>query len=254
MPTSVRIKFPGHDGHLLDARLEMPDNEPRCFTTFSHCFTCTKDTLAAFRISKALAAMGIATLRFDFAGLGGSEGDFSDTSFSTTKLDLLAAANYLAEHYAAPTLLIGHSLGGTTALACAADIESVQGVVTIASPSRPAHVLHHFGDTLALLEQGNSGDIEVSGQHYTIKPQFLDDIHKHDMQTTLAALAKPILIFTIKHDALVDTQNALDIEAWAAGDTTLITLDDADHILSDRQDTDYVAQTISAWQQLISTT
>jgi putative redox protein len=247
MPQTQRVRFSGNNDLQLYARLEMPDDTPKCFATFSHCFTCTKDTLAAFRISKQLATLGIATLRFDFAGLGNSEGNFADTNFSTAKQDLLGAIDFLAREYASPRLLIGHSLGGTTALACAGQIDSVKGVVTIAAPSQPDHVLHHFGAALEQLETGEASSISVAGQRYDIKPQFIDDIRQHDLRATLSQLRKPVLIFNIDKDELVSADNALDIEAWAADSTTLITLEDTDHILSDKQYTEQVATTIDNW-------
>lgn len=242
--STVRVNFAGHDDHLLTGRLEMPATTPRCFATFSHCFTCTKDTLAAFRISKALANSGIATLRFDFTGLGDSDGDFADSNFSTTKLDLHAAVRFLEREYASPQLLIGHSLGGTTALACAADIDSVTDVVTIASPSQPRHVLHHFGKALDELRNGRTSSIVVAGQSYNIKPQFINDIETHDMQHTLAQLNKPVLIFDVTGDALVGHQNALDIEAWCAANSTIITLDDTDHVIADKPTAIRIAERI----------
>ena len=232
MPSSKRISFPGHDNLLLEGRLELPDDTPLCYATFSHCFTCTKDMLAAYRISKALAQNGIAVLRFDFAGLGHSQGNFADTNFSTTKLDLLAAADFLAREYQSPQLLIGHSMGGTTALACANQIKSVKGVVTIASPSQPEHVLHHFGHTLTMLEQGFSASIEVAGKLYDINPQFLEDIRQHDLKPEMEKMHTPVLIFNIEHDTLVDEDNASEINTWTAGASEIITLKNVDHILS----------------------
>ncbi len=247
MTSILRVKFPGHNSLLLDGRLELPSTTPRFYATFSHCFTCTKDMLAAYRISKALTHYGIAVLRFDFAGLGGSAGEFSATNFSTTCDDLLGAINFLDTHYTAPQLLIGHSMGGTTALACAGNAVSVKGVVTIASPSQPKHVLHHFGEAYDYLRQGLPSNITVAGQNYTIDPQFIDDIERHDMRTILAALDKPVLIFTITHDELVAAHNALDIQTWLAGKATLVTLPDADHILSNKHDIDTVCAQINAW-------
>ncbi len=249
MPSSKRINFPGHNNLLLEGRLELPDGAPLCFATFSHCFTCTKDMLAAYRISKALAQNGIATLRFDFAGLGHSQGVFADSNFSTTKIDLLAAADFLAREYESPQLLIGHSMGGTTALACADKIKSVKGVVTIASPSQPEHVLHHFGHALTMLEQGFSVSIEVAGKPYDINPQFLEDIRKHDLKPVLEKMHIPVLIFNIEHDALVDEDNATEIGQWTAGKSDIITLKNADHILSSQHAISTVTDEIMRFYQ-----
>ncbi len=245
MPTTLRVKFPGHNNLLLDGRLEMPDNKPLHYAAFSHCFTCSKDLLSTFRISKHLAELGIATLRFDFAGLGGSEGDFADTSFSTNMQDLHAAARFLADNYRAPDLLIGHSLGGTTALACAGRLDSVESVATIAAPSQPQHVLHHFGAALQQLEAGREASIVVAGVEYTIRPQFIHDLRRHDLKTVLSQLHKPVLIFNIEGDPVVSEQNALDIQQWCAGASTLINLQHTDHVLSDRETAREVAEHIA---------
>ena len=242
------MAFTGGSGRVLDARLEMPASSPRAFAVASHCFTCTKDTITVFRISRLLAGLGIAVLRFDFTGLGGSQGDFAQTNFTTNVADVLASATFLSDNYKAPALLIGHSLGGTAMLEAASRIDSVRAVATIASPSRPDHILHHFGHTLALLEQGMAGSIEVAGKHYDIHPQFLEDLHRYDdMQQRLAALDKPVLIFRVLHDALVDYENADEINAWTGGPSRIVTLDRADHLLSNKDDAAYVANEIAQW-------
>ena len=244
---TIKTGFIGGSGHYLDARLEMPASTPGAFAIASHCFTCTKDTITVFRISRMLAERGIAVLRFDFTGLGGSEGDFAGTNFSTDIADVHAAADYLRDHYQAASLLVGHSLGGTAMLAAAADIDSVKAVATIASPSQPDHVLHHFGDTLTLLEHGEAASIEVAGKHYAIAPQFLQDVRQYDMQQKLASLYKPVLIVRVLHDDMVDSDNADEISAWTQGPSRIITLDDADHLLSNRNDTAFVAGEIADW-------
>ena len=217
------------------------------YAVASHCFTCSKDTITVFRISRLLAGLGIAVLRFDFTGLGGSQGDFAQSNFTTNVADVLAASAYLSEHYKPPALLIGHSLGGTAMLEAANHIDSARAVVTIASPSQPDHILHHFGHTLALLEQGMAGSIEVAGRHYDIEPQFLADLHRYDMQQSLAALHKPVLIFRVLHDNLVDSENADEINAWTGGQSRIVTLDKADHLLSNKNDALFVANEIAKW-------
>ena len=194
-----------------------------------------------------LAAKGIAVLRFDFTGLGNSAGDFAASSFTTDVADVLAAAGFLRDNYAAPTLLIGHSLGGTAMLEAATAIESVEGVVTIASPSQPAHVLHHFGPALSLLERGISASIQVAGQDYQIEPPFVEDLRSYDMRERLAQLHKPALVFRVLNDPLVDATNADEIKAWTSGPSTIITLDKADHLLSNKDDAAFVADQIMAW-------
>ncbi len=244
---TIRTGFIGGAGFYLDARLDTPLDAPKAYAIASHCFTCTKDTITVFRISRLLAAHGIALLRFDFTGLGNSEGDFAQTNFTTNVADVNAAVEFLRDNYEAPSLLIGHSLGGTAMLEAAMHTESVKAVVTIASPSQPDHVLHHFGHTLTMLEQGIASSIEVAGQHYDIEPQFIQDLHKYDMQQRLALLHKPVLIFKVLDDALVDGENADEISAWTSGPSRIVTLDKADHLLSNKEDAQYVADEIVKW-------
>ncbi len=194
-----------------------------------------------------LAERGIAVLRFDFTGLGNSEGDFAQSNFTTDVADIYAAAEFMRDNYAAPSLLIGHSLGGTAMLEAAMQIDSVKAVVTIASPSQPDHVLHHFGHALTMLEQGIASSIEVAGLHYDIEPQFLEDLRQYDMQQRLTMLKKPVLIFKVLNDALVDSENADEISAWTAGPSRIVTLDKADHLLSNKEDAAFVADEIAAW-------
>lgn len=244
---TIKTGFTNGSGLLLDARLELPIDTPKAFAVASHCFTCTKDTITVFRISRLLAEQGIAILRFDFTGLGSSEGDFAQTNFTTDVADVHAAVGFLKDNYEIPSMLIGHSLGGTAMLEAAIDIESVKAVVTIASPSQPDHVLHHFGHALTMLEQGIASSIEVAGRHYDIEPQFLQDLRQHDMQQRLASLNKPVLIFKVLNDALVDGENADEISAWTKGPSRIVTLDKADHLLSNRDDTAFVANEIVTW-------
>jgi len=194
-----------------------------------------------------LAERGIAVLRFDFTGLGNSEGDFAQSNFTTDVADIYAAAEFLRDNFAAPSLLIGHSLGGTAMLEAAMQIEQVKAVVTIASPSQPDHVLHHFGHALTMLEQGIASSIEVAGRHYDIEPQFLEDLRRYDMQQRLTMLEKPVLIFKVLNDALVDSENADEISAWTAGPSRIVTLDKADHLLSNKEDARFVADEIARW-------
>jgi putative redox protein len=244
---TIKTSFTGDSGHKLDARLEMPEGKAESFAIFCHCFTCTKDTITTFRISRALALRGYAVLRFDFTGLGASDGEFSQTNFSSNVNDVMCAIDYLRQHYKAPSLLMGHSLGGTAILEAAMHADEVKAVVTVASPSQPDHVLHHFGHTLTLLEQGLPASINVAGQHYDIEPQFIEDLRKYDMEQRLANMNKPALIFNITDDALVDEDNAEELHQWIKGNTKVITLENSDHLLSNRQDTEFVADEIKAW-------
>ena len=226
-PQTIKTGFNGGSGYRLDARLELPAGTPSAYAIASHCFTCNKDIITIFRISRLLAAQGIAVLRFDFTGLGSSAGDFAQTGFTSDVADVHAAVEYLSMNYAPPSLLIGHSLGGTAMLEAAISSESIRAVVTIASPSQPDHVLHHFGHALTLLEQGLPASIEVAGRHYDIEPQFIEDLRRYDMQQRLASLDKPVLIFKVLNDALVDSDNADEINAWTRGPSRIITLDKA---------------------------
>jgi pimeloyl-ACP methyl ester carboxylesterase len=251
---TIKLKFPGGNGHSLDARLELPAHELVAYAVFCHCFTCSKETLAAFRVSRYLASHGYAVLRFDFTGLGGSDCDFAQTSFATNVADIHAAIDWLDIHYRAPALLLGHSLGGTAALEAAVDAASIRAVVTIASPSQPDHVLHHFGHALTLLEHGLPASIEVGGRHFDIDPSFIEDLRNYDMQQRLALLHKPVLIFRVTHDTLVANDNADEIHRWLAGPSRIIDLEKANHMLSNERDAQYIAREIVAWfkQNVIS--
>ncbi|VAW53546.1 hypothetical protein MNBD_GAMMA05-420 [hydrothermal vent metagenome] len=244
---SIKTSFIGSNGNRLDARLEMPDETPKAFIIFSHCFTCTKDILTAYRSSRLLAQQGYAVLRFDFSGLGESEGDFAECNFSTTVADIHAAIQFLSENYETPEILIGHSLGGTSSLAAAIDALEIKRVITIASPSQPAHVLHHFGQALTLLEQNIPSSFEVAGKLYDINPQFIDDVKKWDMQARLAGLKNSVLIFNVRNDALVSEDDASEIERWLGGETELIHLENTDHLLSDKTTHAYVMSQVVQW-------
>lgn len=244
---SIKQSFPGGSDHLLDARLEMPEGAPKAYAICCHCFTCSKDMLTTYRLSKAMAEKGYATLRFDFTGLGGSEGEFSQTEFSSNVADVMAAIDYLRQQHQAPALLIGHSLGGTAVLEAAMHTEEVKAVATIASPSQPDHILHHFGKSLTLLEQGIASSIDVAGQQYDIEPEFLTDLRSYDMEQRLAKLNKPVLIFAVAGDALVGETNAQELHEWIGGNSEIITLENSDHLLSSKQDIEFVADSIDDW-------
>lgn len=246
---SLKCSFENTQGHTLDGRLDLPvdaDNI-KAFIIFCHCFTCSKETITTFRLSRLLAENGYAVLRFDFEGLGNSEGEFSVTTFSTTQDDLDCAIDYLKKNYRAPSYLMGHSLGGTTALSVAQKHEEIKAVVTVASLSKPKHVLHHFGHALTLLEQNIPASFEVAGQFYDIEPEFVDDVRSIDMKKVLSELTKPVLIFNIENDALVDENNAKEIQQWVKAETQLITIKNSDHLLSDKKSVSDVAAQIIDW-------
>ncbi len=248
---SIKCSFDNSRGHTLDARLDIPkdfnDKDIKAFIIFCHCFTCSKETITTFRLSRLLAESGYAILRFDFTGLGNSEGDFSATTFSSTQDDLHSAIDYLKNNYQNPAFVMGHSLGGTTALSVAQDYDFIKGIVTVASPSEPEHVLHHFGHALTLLEQNINASFEVAGQYFDIEPGFVDDVRNTDMQSCLSQLEKPVLIFNIENDALVGESNAKEIQQWVKGDVTSINVIGSNHLLSNREAVEMVTVDIVNW-------
>lgn len=248
---SIKCHFHNSRGDRLDARLDLPagteTEDIKTFITFSHCFTCSKETITTFRLSRSLAEYGYGVLRFDFTGLGDSEGVFSSTNFSTTRDDLRSAIDYLATNYALPKFIMGHSLGGTTALSIANEYPGIKGVVTVASPSQPEHVTHHFGHALTLLEQGIDASFEVAGQFFEIEPGFIEDVRGVDMRSILSDLDKPVLLFNIENDALVDASNAEKLQRWISGEVTRVDVTGSDHLLSDRTSTQLVTDRIKQW-------
>lgn len=247
---SIKVRFMNSRGYFLDGRLETPVNQPITdYLIFSHCFTCSKDILTAYRSSRLLARAGYGVLRFDFSGLGDSEGDFSTTNFTSTVDDLRSAIAFLQEQHRPPGILIGHSLGGTTSLATAVNADCIKRVVTIASPSQPAHVLHHFGAALTLLEQNIPASFEVAGQFYDIEPQFVEDVRRWDMQKTLRQLHKPTLLFSVKDDPLVAEKNAEQLHQWCAGESRIIHLQHTDHLISDKSSHEAMIDAIVQWLQ-----
>lgn len=245
---SNAITFPNSEGQQLAARLEMPaDNDPRAFAIFAHCFTCSKNLNAVAHISRALTQAGMAVLRFDFTGLGESEGDFSDTNFSTNVQDLEAAANFLENNYEAPKLLVGHSLGGAAVLIASTQIQSVEAIVTIGAPSEPEHVQNFIHQDLNTIAAEGEAEVSLGGRSFTIKKQFLDDLQsaKHDHQ--IASIRKPLLILHSPVDQTVGIENAAEIYQQAHHPKSFISLDNADHLLSRKEDSLYVGNIISSW-------
>jgi len=242
------VRFPNSTGQLLAGRLEMPAHgKPRAYALYAHCFTCGKDVRAAFDICRALAMQGIATLRFDFTGLGESEGEFSDTTFSSNVDDLLAAAGFLGREYLAPKILVGHSLGGTAVLEAAHQIESCVAVATVAAPASPEHVARLLGAGRTQVEEQGEADIVLAGRKFHFKKAFLDDLAKHKCQEYVRALRKPLLIFHSPVDKTVAVSNAADIFGAALHPKSFIALNNADHLLSDPRDSEYVGLIIAAW-------
>jgi putative redox protein len=244
-----RFDFPNTDGHLLTAVLHHPDGEPRDYALFAHCFTCSKDSRAARWISESLAARGIAVVRFDFTGLGSSEGDFANTDFSSNVDDLVAAADHLRATHSAPALLVGHSLGGAAVLSAAGRIAETRAVATIGAPSDPSHVATLFGEQIDAIRSRGEGEVELGGRTFRIRRDFLDDIAEHRLLEQVRTLRKPLLIMHAPTDQIVGIDNASAIFAAARHPKSFVSLDDADHLLSRRRDARYAGDVIAAWSQ-----
>jgi len=247
MSRRERMTFSGHDGGQLAGLLETPDDPPRGHALFAHCFTCGKDIASASRIARRLVAEGFAVLRFDFTGLGNSDGDFANTSFSSNVQDLVAAADHLRTHHAAPALLIGHSLGGTAVLGAAYAIPEAVGVVTIGAPADPEHVVRQFGCDIDTIRREGRAEVDLAGRKFTIRKEFLDDLEQQQQAERIAALRKALLIFHSPVDATVAIWNAEHIYKAARHPKSFISLVDADHLLSRREDADYVGGMVAAW-------
>lgn len=244
-----RFQFTGEGGHQLAAALDMPDGPVHAYALFAHCFTCGKDVLAAKRIATALAAKGIAVLRFDFTGLGSSEGDFANSTFSSNVTDLVRAADHLRETRGAPAILIGHSLGGAAILAAAERIPDAKAVATIAAPSDPVHVTHLFKDRIEDIRTHGEVEVQLAGRPFRIKREFLDDVAEHSLMSRVATLHKALLIMHSPTDDTVGIDNATSIFVAAKHPKSFVSLSGADHLLSGKRDAAYVADVIAAWAE-----
>lgn len=244
---SQKIEFPGSDGSALAARLDLPDAPARGFALLAHCFTCSKDTKAATYITKALLEADIAVLRFDFTGLGGSEGDFSNTNFSSNVEDLVAAAGWLRAQHAAPAILVGHSLGGAAVLAAAERIPEALALATVGAPFDPAHVARQFGAAADAIAQNGAAQVSLAGRSFTIRKQFLDDITSQSPAARIGKLGRALLVFHSPVDTVVDIHNAQDIYLAARHPKSFVSLDHADHMLSKAEDGLYVGHVLAAW-------
>ncbi|MEP2718204.1 bifunctional alpha/beta hydrolase/OsmC family protein [Pseudophaeobacter sp.] len=246
MPTE-RITFPGHSGENLAARLDLPSGPVLATALFAHCFTCSKDIPAARRIAGRLAAMGIAVLRFDFTGLGHSEGEFANTTFSSNVSDLIAAAQYLAKRSMAPSLLIGHSLGGAAVLRARAGIPTIKGVVTLGAPFDPGHVSHHFDAALPEIKAQGQAEVCLGGRPFVIGQSFVEDIKAEVLAPAIEELNAALLVMHAPRDATVSIDNAAEIFTAAKHPKSFVTLDEADHLISQQRDAEYAAEVIAAW-------
>jgi fermentation-respiration switch protein FrsA (DUF1100 family) len=243
---SEKVTFAGTQGQLLAGRLERPRTEARAHAVFAHCFTCGKDVRAASIISRTLAAEGIAVLRFDFTGLGSSEGDFANTNFSSNVDDLVAAADHLAKEDRPPRLLIGHSLGGAAAIAAAARVPGA-AVATIGAPYDPSHVLHLLEPDTDAIERAGEADVSIAGRTFRVRKQLLDDLAGHRMRSAIASLRRPLIVFHSPVDTIVGIENAREIFDAARHPKSFISLDQADHLLTRPDDARYVARALAAW-------
>ena len=244
-----RLEFANEMGEKLAALVDLPLGKPVAFALFAHCFTCGKDNISAKRISERLAMCGIAVLRFDFTGLGMSEGEFADTHFSSNVDDLVAAGDHLRKTYGAPAILIGHSLGGAAALAAAHRIPDARAVVTIAAPSDPAHVVGLFKDHVDKIREQGQVEVQLAGRPFRIKREFLDDVAEQRIEDCLANLRKALLVFHSPTDDIVGIENASRIFTTAKHPKSFVSLAGADHLLSKKDDAVYVANVIAAWAE-----
>jgi putative redox protein len=241
-------EFTSPRGYPLSGRLDLPDTPAVGWAVFAHCFTCGKDVLAAARVAQALAQRGIGTLRFDFAGLGASGGDFADTTFAADTADLVAAVRAMSEDDMPPALLVGHSLGGAAALAAAGATPTVRAVATIGAPSNVAHVLHQFDpDSLAEIRAAGQAEVLLGNRRFVVRQSFVDDVLQHDLEAQVAKLHRPLLVLHAPTDATVGVENAARIFTAAKHPKSFVSLDGADHFLSHRADADFAAAMIATW-------
>lgn len=246
---SNKVQFTGALGETLAAKLDTPDGDIKAFALFAHCFTCSKDLKAVGNITSALAEIGIATFRFDFTGLGQSSGDFADTNFSSNIEDLIAAAEYMANEYEAPSILIGHSLGGAAVLQATHSIESIKAVAVIGAPADPEHVIENFSMKIDEIEEKGVATVQLAGRPFRIKKQFLDDLEETSMKSCITNLGRALLIFHSPIDNTVGIDNAQKIFFAARHPKSFVSLDDADHLLSEKQDSVYVGKVLGTWAE-----
>lgn len=247
MSKPVRISFPGSDGQALAARLDWPAFPPRAWALFAHCFSCSKDLHAAQRIARRLTDHGIAVMRFDFTGLGQSEGDFANTNFTTNVQDLVAAGQWLAETHGGPDLLLGHSLGGAAAVVAAGELPHVKAIATLGAPSDADHVLAQFCDRIDEIETRGEAEVSLAGRPFTIRRQFVEDVKGARVRDAAAALKRPFAVFHAPLDQVVGIDNATGLFLAAKHPKSFISLDGADHLLSRERDALYVGDAVASW-------
>ena len=246
-PQRFRVEFPGAHGDSLAARLDLPAGPPRAYALFAHCFTCSKDFVASARVSRGLAARGFAVLRFDFTGLGNSAGDFANTTFSSNVEDLVSAADFLRREHRAPSLLVGHSLGGAAVLGAATRLTEAVAVATIGAPAEPAHVKALFAASEREIESAGEAEVELGGRHFRIRREFLRDLEATRLSDSVAGLRKALLVLHAPLDEVVGIENAARIFQAAKHPKSFVSLDRADHLLSKPEDAAYAADVLAAW-------
>jgi putative redox protein len=248
--SSKKITFKNQKGNELAARLDLPDNtHPHSYAIFAHCFTCNKDLKAVANVARALNNSGFGVLRFDFTGLGQSEGEFGDTTFSSNVQDLHDAASWLAENHKPPELLIGHSLGGAAVIFAAAEMDSARAVAVIGAPSSPEHVVQHFSEGLDQIEQVGMAEVNIGGRPFNVSKQFIDDLRSKEMKQVLPKLNKSLLVLHSPQDRIVSIKNAEEIYLAARHPKSYISLDGADHLLADKRDSAYAGKVIAGWAE-----
>lgn len=245
---TLQILINTSSGINLSARLDMPDEHYKATALFAHCFTCGKDILAASRISRRLLQLGYAVLRFDFAGIGASDGDFSETNFSTNINDVIDAVVWLKSNYQAPELIIGHSLGGTAILAAASAIPEAKGFVVIGSPSDPIHILKLIDKpSLGEIEKNGVADVNLEGRMFRVKKQFLDDVAKQNVLIEVSKIQKPLLIMHSPEDKTVPIEHATNIFRAATHPKSFVSLGNADHLITSKIDAEFIADIVASW-------
>ena len=247
---SIKFEFTNSEGHTLAGKLDLPlDQHPHNYVLFAHCFTCNKNFNAVRNISRALTIEGFGVLRFDFTGLGDSEGDFADTNFSSNVQDLILAAQQLELVHKAPTVLVGHSLGGAAVIRAACELPAVRAVATIGAPFDPSHVSHLFGEDVEAIETQGLANVQIAGRPFTVKKQFLEDVKKQSLGNCLKTMNKSLLIMHSPQDRTVEIENASEMYLAAMHPKSFVTLDGADHLLSNKADSLYVGNVIANWAQ-----
>jgi pimeloyl-ACP methyl ester carboxylesterase len=241
--TPRRIQFEGSEGRTLSALLDLPDGQPRAYVLFAHCFTCSKDFKAAYWIGQTLAEHGLAMLRFDFAGIGQSEGELGETSFSANIDDVLAAAAYLREHHRPAEILVGHSLGGTAILATASRIPEARAIATIGSPLEPAHLRQK----LQPVAGSDLVEVEIAGKRVQVGRSFYEDLKSHDLEPVVAGLKKPLMVMHSPVDRVVGVEQAARIFQAAKHPKSFVSLDDADHLLLRHKNAEFAGHMLAAW-------